>query len=70
MADRPSDEAWLRLGVAPGLCEGCSHAKLNQTRRGTAYLRCTRAEWDTALVRYPRLPVAECAGFERRPAKP
>jgi hypothetical protein len=63
----PSDEAWLRLGAAPGLCGACAHAKLNQTRRGTAYLRCTRAEWDAALVRYPRLPVTECAGFERRP---
>ena len=70
MADKPSDEAWLRLGVAPGLCEACRHAKLNQTRRGTAYLRCTRAEWDTALVRYPRLPVTECAGFEHRPDDP
>ncbi|HXC85073.1 MAG TPA: hypothetical protein VNV62_24775 [Trebonia sp.] len=70
MADRPSDEAWLRLGVAPGLCEACGYAKLNQTRRGTAYLRCTRAEWDKALVRYPRLPVMECAGFEHRPDNP
>ena len=70
MAEGSSDEAWLRLGVAPGLCRACEHAKLNQTRRGTAYLRCTRAEWDAALVRYPRLPVTECTGFERRSDKP
>lgn len=70
MAERPPDEAWPGLGAAPGLCGACVHAKLNQTRRGTAYLRCTRAEWDTALVRYPRLPVTECAGFERRSDKP
>jgi propionyl-CoA synthetase len=55
---------WGLLGAEPGLCAGCQHAKLNQTRRGTAYLRCTRAEWDGRLPRYPRLPVAECAGFE------
>jgi O-methyltransferase involved in polyketide biosynthesis len=66
MPERPSDDdgAWRRLGAVPGLCGACSHAKLNQTRRGTAYLRCTRAEWDSALARYPRLPVTECPGFD------
>jgi hypothetical protein len=63
MPDRPLDAAWANLGAQPGLCRTCRHAKLNQTRRGTAYLRCTRAEWDPALTRYPRLPVTECAGF-------
>lgn len=56
------------LGAEPGLCAACRHAKLNQTRRGTAYLRCTRAEWDDRLPRYPRLPVTTCAGFEARDA--
>jgi len=66
MPDRTSDAAWLKLGAEPGLCRVCQHARLNQTRRGTAYLRCARAAWDAALVRYPRLPVTQCAGFERR----
>jgi S-adenosyl methyltransferase len=66
MADGPSDGTGLGLGAAPGLCGDCDHAKLNHTRRGTVYLRCTRAEWDTTLVRYPRLPVTECAGFDSR----
>jgi hypothetical protein len=66
MPDRPPDAVWLKLGAEPGLCEACKHAKLNETRRGTAYLRCTRAAWDTTLPRYPRLPVTQCAGFERR----
>jgi hypothetical protein len=57
---------WAKLGAAPGLCLTCRHAKLNQTRRGTAYLRCGRSAWDDRLVRYPRLPVIECAGFEAR----
>jgi len=64
MAPEPPGGAWLKLGADPGLCAGCQHAKLNETRRGTAYLRCTRAAWDTRLPRYPRLPVTQCVGFE------
>lgn len=52
------------LGAEPGCCGGCAHAKLNATRRGTAYLRCLRAAWDDRLPRYPRLPVLSCHGFE------
>ena len=64
MGARSSDAAWRKLGAEPGLCATCLHAKLNETRRGTAYLRCTRAEWDDRLTRYPRLPVLQCAGFD------
>jgi hypothetical protein len=64
MAAEPPDAAWLKLGAEPGLCAACQHAKLNETRRGTAYLRCTRAAWDSRLLRYPRLPVALCVGFD------
>jgi len=70
MPDRPPDAAWPGLRAEPGLCGTCRHAKLNQTRRGTAYLRCTRAEWDPALTRYPRLPVTDCAGFEPHQGEP
>jgi len=68
VADQPVDGAWRKLGAAPGLCETCVHAKLNETHRGTAYLRCTRAAWDARLRRYPRLPVIECLGYEARGA--
>jgi hypothetical protein len=40
------------------------HALVKGTNRGTAYLRCTRAAWDDSLVKYPRLPVTGCIGFE------
>ena len=66
MPDRKPDDARRKLGADPGLCAACQHAKLNETRRGTAYLRCTRAAWDASLPRYPRLPVTDCAGFEPR----
>jgi hypothetical protein len=63
MTDRPPDDASRGLGAEPGLCATCQYAKLNETRRGTAYLRCTRAAWDASLPRYPRLPVLECPGY-------
>jgi hypothetical protein len=52
------------LTAPPGLCQECRHAAVKATRRGTAYLRCTRAAWDIRLVRYPALPVLSCVGFE------
>lgn len=53
-----------------GLCADCMHARLNHTRRGTTYLRCTRAAWDDRLVRYPHLPVRRCPGFTPRSSVP
>ena len=47
-----------------GLCGQCSHARLNQTRRGPVYLRCQLASVDEAFPRYPRLPVLRCAGYQ------
>ncbi len=63
-SDRPAGDLRSALGSDPGLCWACRHSKVNQTRRGTAYLRCTRAEWDDRLTRYPRLPVLACVGYE------
>jgi hypothetical protein len=67
MADRPQpdDDAWSKLGAAPGLCGQCRHRLVNETRRGPAYLRCGRASWDERLPRYPRLPVERCVGYEQ-----
>lgn len=58
-------EALRRLGADPGLCGGCAHANLTVTKRDTAYLRCLRAESDPRFLRYPRLPVGRCPGFEQ-----
>jgi hypothetical protein len=49
MADQPDDMVWRKLGAEPGLCQACQYPKLNQTRRGTVYLRCGRAERDSTL---------------------
>jgi len=34
--------------------------------RGSRFSLCERSREDPAYPRYPRLPVLECAGYERR----
>jgi len=53
-----------------GLCARCRHARRQTTARGSTFWRCLRAETDPRFVRYPSLPVRECAGFETHPGVP
>jgi len=52
--------------AAAGLCATCRHARVQETARGSRFWRCLRAETDERFDRYPRLPVRECPGYERR----
>jgi len=47
-----------------GLCARCLHARTQETKRGSVFWRCLRAETDAHFVRYPALPVRACPGFE------
>ena len=58
-----SDETRQRVG----LCSECLHAHGQRGARQQIFWRCSRSEQDPSYLRYPRLPVLECAGFERRP---
>lgn len=60
-------DPWSRLGAPAGQCRDCVHAHVTETRRGTAYLRCLRAQTDPHYPRHPRLPVLLCPGHEPRP---
>jgi propionyl-CoA synthetase len=53
------------MDLPAGQCQSCRYVKINETRRGTTYLRCVRASWDARLVKYPQLPVRDCPGYER-----
>ena len=44
---------------------GYGLARRIESRRGSAFYLCGRAETDPAYARYPRLPVRECPGYER-----
>ena len=59
------------LPLHPGLCATCVHLLLVRSPRST-FVRCALAELDPRFPRYPRLPVAACAGYSPRlaPAPP
>jgi hypothetical protein len=49
-----------------GLCNACVHQQLVPNRRGSVFSLCRRSKTDPSFPRYPRIPVAECRGFEPR----
>jgi hypothetical protein len=55
-----SDDRAARVG----LCAGCAHAVVQRSARGSEFWRCRRADTDTALRRYPPLPVRACHAYQ------
>lgn len=50
--------------VTAGLCAACRHARQIRTQRGSTFWLCERAVREPQYLRYPRLPVVDCAGHE------
>lgn len=55
---------------ANGLCDRCTHQQLVRNTRGSEFSLCLRSRTEPEYPRYPRVPVASCAGFERRNGDP
>jgi hypothetical protein len=53
-----------RLETPAGLCATCVHRELKASAR-SVFLRCQLADADPRFLRYPPLPVLECAGWQR-----
>lgn len=49
-----------------GLCDRCVHQRVVRNTRGSAFSLCERSRDDARFPKYPRIPVAACAGYERR----
>ena len=49
-----------------GLCDTCRHQKLIRSGRGSVFSMCLRSKTEPEYPKYPRLPVRECGGYERR----
>jgi hypothetical protein len=56
-------------GQAAGLCDTCAHQRIVRNTRGSTFSLCERSRSDPSFPRYPRLPVRECRGYERRGAR-
>jgi hypothetical protein len=48
-----------------GLCADCRFMRRIKSDRGSTFYFCERSENDPRFPKYPRLPVLQCAGFER-----
>jgi hypothetical protein len=52
-----------------GLCDSCRHQRIVTNTRGSRFSMCQRSKTEPERYpKYPRLPVRECAGYERKPA--
>lgn len=49
-----------------GLCNSCRHQQEVATGRGSRFSLCRRSRQEPAFPKYPRIPVRDCRGFERR----
>ena len=50
-----------------GLCDRCRHQRVIRNTRGSSFSMCERSKTDPGFPKYPRLPVLECRGYEKRP---
>jgi hypothetical protein len=48
-----------------GLCATCRFVRRVVSDRGSVFYFCERSLTDAEFAKYPRLPVRECAGYER-----
>jgi hypothetical protein len=60
----PSTSPWTAVNA--GLCDSCRHQKIIKSGRGSVFSMCLRSKTDDRFPKYPRLPVRECRGYEKR----
>ena len=49
-----------------GLCCSCQQVRLILTDRGTVFYMCQLSATDPRFPKYPRLPVHQCSGYEKK----
>jgi hypothetical protein len=48
----------------PGLCGNCQHSRRIESDRGSIFFMCKLSFEDSRFVKYPRLPVLACSGYQ------
>jgi hypothetical protein len=57
--------------VKAGLCDSCVHQRVIKNTRGSSFSLCQRSKTEPdKYPRYPRIPVAECDGYEPVSSRP
>ena len=64
MSDDESQLEPVAVPASAGECALCVQARAIANRRGSVFVLCGRAAADASFLRYPRLPVRGCRGFE------
>ena len=55
------------VSMTVGLCDSCRHQKIIRSGRGSVFSMCERHKTEPDdFPKYPRVPVIECRGYERR----
>jgi hypothetical protein len=50
-----------------GLCDTCLHCKTIRSPRGSVFRLCLLHDTDPRFAKYPRVPVIQCPGYDKRP---
>jgi hypothetical protein len=49
-----------------GLCQTCEYGRRIRSSHQSTFWRCDRSLTDPSFLKYPRLPVLNCRGYEPR----
>jgi hypothetical protein len=49
-----------------GLCADCRYVRLIKSDRGSTFYLCERSVSDKCFPKYPRLPIIQCRGYEKK----
>ena len=50
-----------------GLCADCRFMRVIESARASKFYLCERSATDPTFPKYPRLPVLQCRGYEKKP---
>jgi len=53
----------------PGLCGECIHGRRIESDRGSVFYQCQLSFTNSWFAKYPRLPVVNCIGYEKKRIK-
>jgi len=54
-----------RINERLGLCADCVHAQQITSSKGSTFLLCGLSKTDARFLKYPRLPVLSCSGYQK-----